>query len=94
MEIHGSTHIHGPHALRGPHTPPASKPAPNQASPPQGSGDQLDISPAAEAAIRAEESDEVRHDLVARIRHQIEQGTYDTPERLERALDRLLDELA
>ena len=94
MEIQGSTHVHGPHGLRGPHTPPASKPTPGQPAQPHGAGDRLDISPAAEAAIRAEESGEVRHDLIARIRREIEQGTYETPDKLEQALDRLLDELA
>jgi negative regulator of flagellin synthesis FlgM len=39
------------------------------------------------------ESD-VRHDLVARVRQEIQAGTYDTPEKLEAALDRLAARLA
>jgi hypothetical protein len=35
----------------------------------------------------------LRHELVARIRGEIAAGTYDTPERWEAALDRLLDRL-
>jgi len=31
----------------------------------------------------------IRSDLVARVRQQIAEGTYDTPERWEAALDRL-----
>ena len=34
-----------------------------------------------------------RADLVARVRREIAEGTYDTPEKLEIALDRLLDRL-
>ena len=38
-----------------------------------------------------EEADpEIRHDLVARVRREIAAGEYDTPEKFERALDRLL----
>lgn len=36
---------------------------------------------------------EVREDLVARVRQEIQKGTYDTPEKLEAALDRLADRL-
>jgi negative regulator of flagellin synthesis FlgM len=36
---------------------------------------------------------EIRHERVAEIRQQIAAGTYETPEKLEVALDRLLDEL-
>ena len=34
-----------------------------------------------------------RADLVARVRREIADGTYDTPEKFEIALDRLLDRL-
>ena len=33
---------------------------------------------------------EIRHDLVARVRRQIAAGTYDTPEKMEAAMERLL----
>jgi hypothetical protein len=33
--------------------------------------------------------DSIRHDLVARVRQQIAAGTYDTPEKMELALERL-----
>lgn len=35
----------------------------------------------------------IRHALVARVRRQIEAGTYDNPEKWEEALDRLADRL-
>jgi hypothetical protein len=39
------------------------------------------------------ETEAFRHDLVARIRRQIADGVYDTPEKWEAALDRLAEEL-
>ena len=47
---------------------------------------------AAGAAV-AEETPEIRADLVARVRREIAAGTYDTPEKLEAALRRLFDQL-
>jgi hypothetical protein len=35
----------------------------------------------------------IRWDLVERVRREIEAGTYDTPEKMEVALDRLLQRL-
>jgi len=40
------------------------------------------------------ETEEFRHDLVARVRRAIADGAYDTPEKWEAALDRLAEELA
>ena len=36
---------------------------------------------------------DVRLDLVSRVRQEIREGTYDTPEKLQAALDRLADRL-
>jgi hypothetical protein len=38
-------------------------------------------------------AEEIRHDLVARIRREIAAGTYETPDKLEAALARLLIQL-
>ncbi len=40
------------------------------------------------------ETEVFRHDLVARLRRQIADGIYETPEKWEAALDRLAEELA
>ena len=40
------------------------------------------------------ETEEFRHDLVARVRRAIADGTYETPEKWEAALDRLAEDLA
>jgi hypothetical protein len=36
---------------------------------------------------------EIRQELVARVRQEIRDGTYDTPEKFQAALDRLTDYL-
>jgi negative regulator of flagellin synthesis FlgM len=88
MQIYGAGQVHGPQNLQGPHwNRPAAPTATPQAS------DQLDISPAAEAAIQAAEGGGVRADLVARVRSEIAAGTYETAGKLDKALDRLLNEI-
>jgi hypothetical protein len=39
------------------------------------------------------ETEEFRHDLVARVRRQIADGAYETPEKWQAALERLAEEL-
>jgi negative regulator of flagellin synthesis FlgM len=91
MQISGTSHVHGPHGINPPHS--AHRSQPSQTSPLTAAADRVDISPAAEAAIQAAESGEVRLDLVNRIRSQIADGTYETSAKLDFALDRLLDEI-
>jgi negative regulator of flagellin synthesis FlgM len=91
MQIHGTTHIHGPHGINGPHAPFRGQAA--QEAPGANSADRVDISAAAEAAIRASEGGEIRRQLVDQIRSQIAAGTYETPAKLDAAIERLLDEL-
>lgn len=86
----GPSHVHGPHGINAPHAPFRGQ---GEAKT-QAVGDQVTISPAAEAAIQAAEAGGVRHDLVNRIRSEIAAGTYETPAKLDAALDRMLDELA
>ena len=92
MQIYGPSQVHGPHALQDPHF--TNRAHGSQAgSAASGPTDQLDISPAAEAAAQASEAGQVRSDLVARVRSEIASGTYETPDKLDAALDRLLDHL-
>jgi hypothetical protein len=53
----------------------------------------LDISEAAQLISQAHDVPDIRADLVARVRSQIESGTYETAERYDVAVDRLLDEI-
>jgi negative regulator of flagellin synthesis FlgM len=91
MQIHGTTNIHGPQGINAPHAPFRGQAA--QEAPGTKSADRVDISAAAEAAIRASEGGEIRHQLVNQIRSQIAAGTYETPAKLDAAVERLLDEI-
>jgi negative regulator of flagellin synthesis FlgM len=53
----------------------------------------LDLSEASQLISQAHDVPEIREDLVARVRSQIASGTYETPERFDVAVDRLLDEV-
>ena len=68
------------------------RPAP-QSTGAAGKADRVEISPAANAAIAASEGGKVRTDLVNLIRGQIAAGTYDTPEKMDVAMERLLDQI-
>ncbi len=93
MQIHGISHIHGPHGVNAPHNPRLASSGGDSDS--RGRiGDRLEISEAADAALRTAESGEIRHDRVAQIRAEIAAGVYESPEKLDAAVDRLLDELA
>ena len=92
MQISGTTQVHGPHGINAPHTSRANQAA-RQASATEPAVDRVEISPAAEAAVRAAEGGDIRTDLVSRIRAEIAAGTYDTPDKMNVAVDRLLDEL-
>ncbi len=92
MHIHGPAHLHGPQPISGPH---ASRPA-GAAKPPQPSAivDELQISDVARLVAETHQLPDIRHERVQAIREQIAAGTYETPEKLEIAISRLLDELA
>jgi negative regulator of flagellin synthesis FlgM len=92
MHIHGTSHIHGPHGINAPHG--VHRSTSSQPTSTTAGADRVDISPAAEAAIKMAETGAIRHDLVNAIRRQIADGTYETPEKLDAALDRMLDEIA
>jgi negative regulator of flagellin synthesis FlgM len=99
MQINGPSQVHGPHSVNGPHFNNHTN-GPQSGKAAGGSpADQVDISPAAEAVIQAAEvgaaeSGELRSELVARVRGEIASGTYETAEKLDGALNRLLDEVS
>ena len=76
------------------------KPADATPNPSKSSVDQLDLSNAASGVNRMAPSSsvagggEIRIDRVAEIRRQIADGSYETPEKMDAALDRLLDHYA
>lgn len=56
--------------------------------------DQVEISPLGQMLDGIGQMPEVRFEKVEAIREQIASGVYETPEKLDIALDRLLDELS
>lgn len=91
MQIHGPAHVHGPHQVNAPHQTQTSRP-PQSISDVQ-TVDQLDISEAGQALSKAHDVSEIRHERVAELRAKIADGSYETGERLEQAVERLLDEI-
>jgi anti-sigma28 factor (negative regulator of flagellin synthesis) len=92
MQIYGPAHVHGAQPINPPHRLPASSPAaPSDAT---AGMDQLEISREAELLSRFREIPGIRADRVAQIRAAIEAGTYETDDKLEVALGRLLEGIA
>ena len=56
--------------------------------------DHVEISPLGQMLDGISRLPEIRHEKVEEIRQQIASGTYETPEKIQIALDRLLDELS
>ena len=91
MQIQGTNRIHSPQGINAPHF--STKTAGTQSTGAAGKADRVEISPAANAAIEATKGGRIRTDLVNLIRSQIAAGTYDTPEKMDVAMERLLDQM-
>jgi len=91
MQIYGTTHLHAAQPLGAPHR---MAPAQGAAAPRGNYGvDQLDISPEADFVGQVHDLPDIRADKVAAIKAQIQAGTYETEQKLDAALSRLLDEI-
>ncbi len=91
MQVYGPAHLHGPQALGAPHSARMSPPVERTAE--TAIHDELQISEAARLAEQTQGVPEVRQERIDAIRAQIASGTYETPEKLDVALERLLDEI-
>ncbi|MCL6505173.1 MAG: flagellar biosynthesis anti-sigma factor FlgM [Pirellulales bacterium] len=93
MQIYGPTHIHGPQPLGAPHVYRGERAGVQPRAP-----DELSLSATALESERLIEAARllpaIRQDRVDRLRAAIASGTYETEERLSKALDALLEELA
>jgi negative regulator of flagellin synthesis FlgM len=91
MEIYGAGGTQGPQPIY-PRLAPFSVDAGQtvQAGVPR---DHVEISPLGRMLEGIDRLPEIRHEKVEEIRRQIASGVYETPEKLELALDRLFDEL-
>jgi len=90
MQINGPTAVHPAQPIRGPHHNQGSQPVENRSR--VDSTDQLDISHEADFASQVKDIPDIRADRVASIKAQIADGTYLTDDKLDIALERLLDE--
>jgi negative regulator of flagellin synthesis FlgM len=92
MQIYGASHVHGPQSIAAPHTARAGSAysAPRTSAP----TDELQISSVGQYLDRISDLPEIRAGRVEQLRQAIAQGNYDTDEKLEMALDRLLSEIA
>lgn len=91
MQIYGPAQLHGPQAISSPHARPASPVQPGTA---QSTQDELQISDAGRLVDLANQAPDIRQDRVDTIRAQIAAGTYETPDKLDTALSRFLNEVA
>ena len=91
MHIYGPSHLHGAQQIGPPHASKASKPA--ESDHPGPIQDELEISDAGRLVDKVHQLPEVRQERVDQIRAQIAAGTYETDEKLEIALGRILDEI-
>lgn len=83
-------------ASRMPDHPPGvseHRPAPGRADAVARPSDRVELSERARLLSRLAEPLPVRHELVNRVRAEIEAGTYETSERIEGALDGLAEDL-
>jgi len=87
--------VNGVHAVNasGAVEPPAKTIQVPQAAPLERGQDVVEISTAAKLAAKVQNLPAVRTELVNRVKAEIAAGVYETPERLEIAIDRLMEDL-
>ena len=80
----------GPEPVRSHKAPNQNTPQPSAAN--GARPDQVDISPVAQLLSRVAQLPDIRQDRVEQIRAEIAAGLYETPEKLNAAVDKLLEE--
>lgn len=97
MQIHGPTHLHGAQPLNAPHrvAAPQTSVESTYTSPTYSAPtDTVEFSSEASLISQVHDLPEIRADRVAELRAQIAAGAYETDEKLNITLERLLDEIA
>jgi negative regulator of flagellin synthesis FlgM len=91
MEIYGPGYLDGPQSIKPPHRTRAAEPQP----PADGlhGPDSVELSHEAEVVGRVQDVPDIRADRIAQIRAEIAAGTYETDQKLDVAVGRLLDEI-
>lgn len=95
MQVNGPSSLSGPAPASRPHQAHNAPPNESAASPghPVTPQDEVEISEASRMFDQLRQSSEVRAERLARIKAEIDAGTYETPEKLEAALLALFDEV-
>lgn len=93
MHIQGPSYVHGAHALGGPHRA-ARTVADQPAAGGRAIADEIQISDAGQFLSEVKQAPDIRADRVAEIQAQIASGAYETGDKLDLAVERLLDEIA
>ena len=94
MQIYGPTQVHGAQPINRPHMQMGKTAAAQEGSQSAPIQDELKLSAEAQKigeATSLDSTDGMRMDRVNAIRQQIADGTYETEEKLEAALDRFID---
>jgi len=91
MQIYGPSQLHGPQSIGAPHGARASQAAARPES--VHINDEVNISDAARLVEQTQNLPDIRQDRVDAVRQQIAAGTYETSEKLNVAIERLLDEI-
>lgn len=89
MQVYGPTQLHGAQSIGAPHMARSSQATTSTGSSIQ---DELQISDAGQLVDQVHQLPDIRQDRVDSIRAQIAAGTYETDDKLNAAIDRLLDE--
>ena len=91
MQVYGPAHLHGPQPLSSPHSARIND-SPT-ASPAGQIQDEVQISDAGRLIEQTSQVPDIRWDRVNQIRAQIAEGTYETDNKMQIAIGRLLDEI-
>jgi negative regulator of flagellin synthesis FlgM len=91
MQVYGPAHLHGPQAVGSPHISRSAPAAQGSESPTI--HDELSLSDTARLVEQVHQAPDIRQDRVQSIRAQIASGTYETPDKVNVAVSRLLDEI-
>jgi anti-sigma28 factor (negative regulator of flagellin synthesis) len=95
MEIYNTQYIHGAHNIQGPHRPVQESSAATRYA---ALRDDVQFSDEALRLSNTNNADSsslsgIRFDLVNRVKAEIASGTYDTPDKMDIAVDRLIGRL-
>jgi negative regulator of flagellin synthesis FlgM len=92
MQINGLTQLHGTQSINAPHFNRSSAPSTSTGSSVD-TTDELQLSTAAQMASKLSEIPDIRWDRVNAIKTAIADGSYMTDDKVNMAVDRLLDEI-